>query len=200
MIKILLIRHALTDSVGKRLSGRMPGVFLNEEGRKQSQELAERLTGLPVTALYSSPLERALETARPIAQSLNLPCIVSDDFIEIDFGKWTNCMIDEIKHDPQFVQFNSFRSSTRIPDGELMSEAQVRIVTGLEKLHAKHPNKTVSVVSHADLIKSAVAYYAGIHLDMFHRLEISPASVSIIEVHDDTARILLLNETGHIGM
>lgn len=197
MTKFLLIRHALTDSVGKQLSGRTPGLFLNEEGKNQAVDLAARLKKYPIAAIYSSPLERAVETATPLAKSHNLSCIASDDFLEIDYGKWTNCTIEELKNDPQFQRFNTFRSCTRIPDGELMSEAQQRIVKGLEKLQKLYPDKTVAIISHADIIKAAVAYYAGIHLDMFHRIEISPASVSIVELYDDTARILLLNETGN---
>ena len=99
---------------------------------------------------------------------------------------------------PLFQRFNSFRSSTRIPGGELMAEAQLRMVHALEELRLRHGNTLVAVVGHSDLIKATVAYYAGIHLDLFHRLEISPASVSIVEVSEETARILLVNDTGGI--
>ena len=198
MTRILLIRHATTDSVGKRLSGRMAGVHLNEEGRMQAQQLAKRLAHLPVTAIYSSPLERTIETAGPVAQSLHLENIICEDFLEIDFGDWTNCSFEELQSQSQFQHFNTFRSCTRIPGGELMLEAQTRIITGLQKLCVQHPQETVAVVSHADLIKAAVAFYAGIHLDMFQRIEISPASVSVIEIYDETARILLVNHTGGI--
>lgn len=199
MTRFLLIRHALTNSVGKYLSGRSSGLFLNDEGRKQSNYLAERLSGVPIDAIYSSPLERALETAEPLAKARHLQPIISEDFLEIDFGKWTNCTIEELLSDPHFQLFNSFRSQTRIPEGELMLEAQLRIVNGLEKLYVHHPDKTIAVISHADLIKSAITYYAGISLDMFHRIEISPASVSIVEVYNNTARIVLLNDTGIIS-
>ncbi|MBF9252994.1 histidine phosphatase family protein [Pontibacter sp. 172403-2] len=198
MTRFLLIRHATNDTVGKRLTGRTPGVSLNEEGQAQAQKLAERLASLPVTAVYSSPLERAVETAEPIARLLHLENTVREDFMEINFGEWTNSAFQDLEKQPQFQRFNSFRSGTRIPGGELMLEAQARIITGLEKLCVQHPQETVAVVSHADLIKAAVAYYAGIHLDMFQRLEISPASVSVIEIYDETARILLVNDTGGI--
>jgi len=200
MTKILLIRHATTDSVGKRLSGRTPGVHLNSEGQAQAQKLALRLAGLPIAAIYSSPLERALETAGPLAENHNLQTIINEDFLEIDFGKWTNRTFTELQNEPQFKLFNQFRSGTRIPDGELMLEAQARIVSGLQKLCAQYPHETIAVVSHSDLIKAAVAYYAGIHLDMFQRLEISPASVSIIQIFDETAQILLVNDTGEFNI
>jgi probable phosphoglycerate mutase len=196
MIKILLIRHAMTDAAGKKLSGRLACLPLNNEGRQQAQALANRLKGYPVSAIYSSPLDRARETAEYIAEALNLTYLMSDDFMEFDFGKWTNRVIDELKDDDTFRRFNVFRSSTRAPEGELMAEAQLRIVTGLEKLHHLYPGKTIAVVGHADIIKSALLYYLGMPLDFIHRLEISPASVSILELYDDSARISLLNDTG----
>lgn len=200
MTKILLIRHATTNAVGKSLSGRKPGVHLNETGKSQAQYLSEELAKIPVSIIYSSPLERAVETAQPVAASHNIPCVIADDFIEMDFGSWTNSSFDELANDNKFRLFNTFRSNTRIPNGETMLEAQVRIVTGLQKLCTKHPNQTIAVVSHADLIKSAIMYYAGMHLDMFQRIEISPASVSIVELYDETARIMCINNTGKLSV
>jgi len=200
MTKILLLRHATTDSVGKRLSGRTPGVHLNPEGQAQAQQLAQRLAGSQITAIYSSPLERAVQTAAPIAEKLKLQTIIQEDFLEIDFGNWTNSTFAELQPDPQFKLFNSFRSATRIPGGELMLEAQARIVAGLQKLCLQHPQETIAIVSHSDLIKAAIAYYAGIHLDMFQRLEISPASVSVLQIFAETAQILVINHTGELNL
>ena len=200
MTRFLLIRHATTDSVGKRLSGRKPGVHLNEQGQEEAKNLAERLIHVPIAAIYSSPLERALETAEPVATSHHLQTIICEDFLEINFGEWTDLSFEELQNEPQFQRFNNFRSTTRIPGGELMPEAQTRFIAGLQKLCLQHPGETVAVVSHSDLIKAAIAYYAGIHLDLFQRLEISPASVSIIELYDETARILLMNDVGGIIM
>lgn len=195
MTRFLLIRHATTDAVGHHLSGRTPGVKLNAVGHQQAQKLAARLAELPISAVYSSPLERALQTAEPLAARHNLQALVHPAFLEIDFGQWTNRSFQELAKEDEFQRFNSFRSSTRIPGGELMLEAQTRIVAGLAKLRVQHPNETVAVISHADIIKSAVAYFAGIHLDLFQRLEISPASVSILELYEETARITLINGT-----
>jgi broad specificity phosphatase PhoE len=196
MTKFLLIRHALTDSVGKRLSGHTPGVPLNAEGQAQAQALAARLTNVAIDAIYTSPLERALQTAEPLAKAHNLTIAESNDFLEIDFGQWTNCTFQELENQPQFRHFNSFRSHTRIPGGELMLEAQARIVGGLQRLSTQHAGQTVAIVSHSDMLKAAVAHYAGIPLDLFQRLEISPASVSVLEIFEETARILVLNDTG----
>lgn len=195
MVQIILIRHALTDSVGKRLSGRMAGIALNEDGKKQAHQLAKRMEGYPIDLIYSSPLQRAHETALHLAQSKGLEVIVSDDFMEIDFGKWTNKTFEELRNDTTFDLFNKFRSNTRCPEGELMTEAQLRIVKGIEKICTTHPQSTVAVVSHSDVIKSALMFYAGMHPDMFQRIEISPASVSIIKIFPETATITLMNDT-----
>jgi probable phosphomutase (TIGR03848 family) len=196
MTRFLLIRHATNNTIGKRFAGRTAGIHLNEEGLAQAQKLADRLSGTSINAIYCSPLERAVETAKPIATQHNLETIIREDFLEIDTGEWTNYTFEEIADDPKFQLFNSFRSCTRIPGGETMLEAQTRMITGLEKLRMQHQQETVAVVGHADPIKAAVAYYAGIHLDMFQRIEISPASVSIVDIYDETARILLVNDTG----
>lgn len=198
MTRFLLIRHATNPMVGKRLTGQTTGIHLNEEGQNQAHQLAERMAHISLHAIYSSPLERAVETAQPIAALHDLKISCLDEFIEIDVGEWTNCSIEELKSNVQFQLFNSFRSCTRIPGGESMLEVQTRMITGLEKLRMQHSQQTVAVVGHGDLIKAAVAYYAGIHLDMFQRIEISPASVSIVEIYDETARILLLNDTGDL--
>ncbi|MBC3539990.1 histidine phosphatase family protein [Rufibacter sediminis] len=198
MTKLLLIRHATTDSVGKRLSGRTPGVNLNEEGQAQARQLGQRLAGLPIAAIYTSPLERTRQTADALARHHQLTSLVNEAFLELNFGDWTNLSFEELHGNPQFQQFNTFRSVTRIPGGEMMLEAQARFVAGLQELCQKHPHETVAVVSHSDLIKAAVAYYAGIPLDMFQRLEISPASVSVVEVYEETARIMVVNDTGSL--
>lgn len=198
MTRFLLIRHATNSTVDKRFAGRMAGVHLNEEGQAQAQALANRLSGLPIHAVYSSPLERAIETAEPLAQALQQQTITCEDFLEIELGEWTNTTFEELADKQQFKLFNSFRSGTRVPGGELMLEAQARMITGLQRLYTKHRDETVAVVSHSDMIKAAVTYYAGIHLDLFQRIEISPASVSIVELYEETACIKLLNHTGDI--
>lgn len=198
MTKFLLIRHATTDAVGKSLSGRQPGIHLNDQGKLEAAALANRLSDLKITAIYSSPLERAIQTATPLAGLHNLICNVNNYFQELDFGSWTNKPFSELANDQVFKRFNSFRSGTRIPGGEMMQEAQSRIVQGLEKLATNHPGETIAVVSHSDMIKSAVAFYTGMHIDLMQRLEISPASVSVLDVYPDFASLQLLNHCGNL--
>ncbi len=199
MTRFLLIRHASTDAAGKRLSGRKPGVHLNEPGRDEAKQLAQRLSHVHIDAVYTSPLERAVQTAEEVCATINVRCEIDESFNEINFGDWTDKRIEELRSDALFQQFNSFRSNTVIPGGESMLQAQARIVGGLQNLGDKHRSKNVIVVSHSDMIKAAIAYYAGMHIDFLQRIEISPASVSIIDVFDDAARIVLINHTGHVS-
>ena len=198
MTRFLLIRHAANDTLGKSFAGRSVGVSLNDAGRAQADRLAARLSGSRIAAVYTSPLERAIETAVPFAGSLGLEPVVLDDLSEINCGDWTGREFSELQQEKAFERFNTFRSGTRIPGGELMLEAQVRMVTSLEKLAVKHPNDNVAVVGHADPIKAALAYYAGIPLDLVRRIEISTASVSVLELTEDDARVLLMNCTGEL--
>jgi probable phosphomutase (TIGR03848 family) len=196
MTTILLIRHATNAFVGNTLAGRMAGVSLSEEGKRQAGKLAERLRLLPIKALYSSPLERAIETAEPLSEKLNLPVQVRNEFTEFDFGRWTGKTIEELRGNEDFRLFNVFRSTVPAPDGELMLAAQARIVSGLQQLCRQHPNEMIALFSHSDMLKAAIAHYAGIHLDHLQRIEIDPASVSVVVVYAETARIIRLNDTG----
>ena len=198
MTRFLLIRHGSTDAVGKRFAGRMAGVHLDEKGKQQAHGLVHQLKSVSLKAIYSSPLERAIETAEPLAKAFELPIQICDALTEIDCGDWTNQEIDELRNDRQFQLFNSFRSIASIPGGEWMGEAQLRIIKQMQKLCLQHTDETIAIVTHGDLIKAAIAYYAGIHLDLFQRMEIDPASVSVIMVYEETARIQLLNHTGEI--
>lgn len=195
----LLIRHATTDAVvGRCLAGRAPGVHLNQAGRDEVARLVARLAGAAVGAVYSSPLERALETAEPLARSLGLEVRALDPLNELDFGRWTGLTFEELERDPLWRRFNSFRSGARAPGGELMIEAQARIVAEVERLRLAHAGETIAVVSHGDPLKAVIAHYTGIPLDLFRRVEISPASVSILEVGEEDARVLLVNGTGNL--
>ncbi len=198
MTTFILIRHAATDLIGKTIAGRMPDVHLSATGRAQAERLAERLANAPIRAIYSSPLERARETVAPLAARLGLETKTSDAIGEVEFGDWTGRELRELADLAEWQRFNSFRSGTRAPNGELMLEVQARVVSELERLREWHPTEVVALVSHGDVIKALIAHYAGIPLDLFHRVEISPASVSVIALHDWGPQILRVNDTGEL--
>lgn len=196
MTTLLLIRHGHTDWIGKTLAGHTPGVGLNKDGQRQAERLAERLRAFPVRAICSSPLQRTLETAVPIARTFSLEIEPRPGLIEVDFGDWTGQTFQELNKDPLWERFNSLRSMTRAPNGDMMLDVQARMVDELERLRARWPGETVAVVSHQDAIRAALAHYAGIPLDLFQRFEIQPASISVLQLADWGARILAVNNTG----
>ena len=197
MTTFLLVRHATCDPVGTRLTGRAAGVSLNAEGREQAARLATWLAPVPLGAVYAGPLERTQETAAYLAGPRALRVTPHDAFTELDFGEWTGREIASLADDDHWRRFNAFRSATRPPGGELMLEAQARAVAALHALASRHPGETVAVVSHADVLRAALAYFAGAPLDLFLRLEISPASVSTLALHDWGAQLRAVNATPH---
>jgi probable phosphoglycerate mutase len=195
MTMFLLIRHALCDPVGSSIAGRQPGIHLNAQGVRQAQDLAERLAGLSLVGVYSSPLERAMETARPIGLRQNLEVQQSPGFTEVNFGDWTGKQLAELDQLPAWRRFNQFRSGSRIPGGESMSEVLVRSLRELDRLRELHPasNALVAIVSHGDVLRMVVTHALGMPTDLLHRLELGPASVTLLHMEDYGPRILLFN-------
>jgi len=191
---ILLIRHGSNPKVGIGLTGWLPGVSLDEKGRQQAERLAAELADAPLTAVYSSPLERAMETAAPLARRKKLEVSPDPAFGEVRFGEWQGKDFAEIGRDAEWQKFNDFRSGTRAPGGELMLETQARMVAGLLNISARHRGETVAIFSHADAIKSVLCWLLGIPLDFHLRLEILPASVSTIVLSDEgVPRVISIN-------
>ena len=193
MTTFALIRHAAHARLGHTIVGRAPGVQLSPAGLGEAGALAERLEGSPIRALYSSPLERARATAAPIAARLGIKVQIADELNEIDFGDWTNRTLADLHDLEEWRWFNGFRSSSRIPHGEAMIEVQGRILGLVDRLCAAYPEQMVALVSHGDVIKATLAHYLGVPLDLFQRIEISPASVSIVRVERYGPAVLLVN-------
>ena len=195
MTTFFLIRHGSHDLLGKVLAGRASGVHLNSTGRSEAERLPTRLGHPTVTAVYSSPLERARETAAPLAAQLGNEIRASDGVQEVDFGSWTGKSFAELADDEAWRNWNARRSIAATPGGETMAAAQQRVVTELERLAALHHGEHVAIVSHGDLIKAALMHYLGISLDLILRLEISPASVSTIVLDAEFVQIHSVNVT-----
>ncbi len=200
MTTFLLIRHASCDALNRLIPGRMPGVHLNPRGERESRQLSKRLSHLKISAIFCSPLERAVETAGPLAKEVGLPVTVSTGLDEIHFGDWTGFSFEELSGIPRWRRFNYFRSGTDIPGGEMIIDVQKRVIAELNRLQAEYPDDIVALISHGDVIKAAVLYYGGIPLDFMQRIEISPASVSIIALEGSGPRIVQLNNTGKVEL
>jgi probable phosphoglycerate mutase len=189
-----LVRHATHGCLGKVLLGRMPGVTLAEEGHRQACSLARHFSGQQIAAIQSSPRERAMETAAPIARMSNRPLDVADAIDEIDMGEWTGRSFAALRSDPDWQLWNARRAEVRPPNGESMLELQRRTVHHLNDMRSAHPGARIVLVSHAEPIRALALHCFGMPLSDFARIEIAPASVTTIAVGEQTWSLLSLNE------
>lgn len=198
MTVFYLIRHGHNEYVGKgKLAGRLKGIHLSQLGTSQAQALAQNLATVKFAAIYASPLDRTMETAKPIAESQGLAVIPREGLLEIGYGRWQGQSLKSLRRRKLWPIIQLAPSLARFPDGESFTQAQARIVAELEELRSIHPSPKAKVacVFHSDPIKVALAYFAGIPLDLFQRLIIEPASVSILMVTDQNVRIVCMNDT-----
>jgi len=195
---VVLVRHAATAETGPVLSGRRPGIDLSETGRRQAETTAGRLAGLPVTAVYASPLERCRQTADAVALPHGLAVKELPDLAEADYGEWSGQPIDELRKSDLWKLVQVAPSAVRFPGGESVREMQGRIVSAVEEIVVAHPGELVVVVSHADPIKALVAHFTGVHLDLFQRLFVSPASATVLRFGPAGAALVKLNDTGSL--
>lgn len=200
MTSILLIRHAVNDFVKTgKLAGRRPGVHLNEEGRAQADALGQRLAAAPINHIYASPMERTTETAEAIARHHPRLQVEANAAIgEVRYGDWEGKAIHDLRRRKMWQLVQEYPSRARFPNGETMRAAQTRTVSAIEELAQKHPNQMIALVFHADLIKMALAHYLGMHLDVFQRIVISPASISILQLGHSRPFVVCMNDTAHI--
>jgi probable phosphomutase (TIGR03848 family) len=196
MDRVLLVRHAVTAQTGRRLSGWTPGLHLTDEGRAQARRLAGRLASVPVQAIYSSPLDRCLETAQILAEGRGMAVRELPELGEVRYGDWTGRELKELAREDLWRTVQLHPSGARFPGGESLLEMQTRAVAGIERLRtlAEHAGQTVLVASHADVIKAVAAHYAGLHLDQFQRLVVGPASLTAIGF-GPVPRLVRLNDS-----
>lgn len=191
---VLLVRHGQTPTTGATLPGRAPGLHLAEAGRKQAEAVARRIGPLAkVSAVYASPLERARETAAPIARARRLAVRVEPRLNECDVGAWTGLSLRRLRRTPEWRVVQRYPSGFRFPGGESFIEMQTRITAALVGLVERHPGDTVVAVSHADPIKAAVASALGTHLDLFQRIAIAPGSITAIAYRREGPVVITVN-------
>jgi probable phosphomutase (TIGR03848 family) len=201
---VLLVRHGKTPTTGKVLPGRAPGLHLSDEGRAQAEAVGGRMAAMVATgrrapvAVYASPLERTMETARPIARQLGLRVRSDRGLLECEFGAWTGARLTSLAKKPEWRQVQQWPSGFRFPGGESFLEMQERMSSALARLIERHPGETVVAVSHADPIKAAVASAAGTPLDLFQRLVVSPCSVSALSFTAGGPHVLAVNSTASL--
>ena len=195
---LFLVRHALTPHTGEKLSGWMPGISLSDEGRSQVASLVERMKPVHLDAIYASPLERCIETARPVASSKGLRVRVRDGLGEVRYGDWEGKRLRTLAKTKLWKQVMARPSEARFPGGETIRETQFRVVSAIEGLNTEHPKQAVGVFTHADVIRVALAHYAGVPLDLYHRLVVAPVSVTALWIGSGGPRVLKVNDTGSL--
>ncbi len=193
MTTFFFVRHGVTPHTGHRLSGWMEGIHLSDEGRAQAEAAAERLAGVPLKAIYSSPIERCYETAEAIAARHRLEIDVEHDIGEVDYGRWTNRPLKSLMRTKLWTTVQHWPSAMRFPEGETLRNVQFRAVNVVEEIAAKHPKGTVCCVSHGDVIKLVLANYLGMHIDAYQRIVIAPASVSSLSIGGGSPHVWGLN-------
>lgn len=194
MTTIHLVRHATHDLLDRVLTGRMPQVNLADQGRLQADKLAQHFRSREITAVQSSPRERAMQTAQPIAWEAGLVCETVPALEEIQIGEWTGQTFVALANDARWRAWNASRSAARAPGGESMGEVQARLMDHLYAMQAADPEGRIVMVSHADVIKAALLHVIGASLDAYGRLEIAPASISTIVIGPWGAKVLSMNE------
>jgi probable phosphomutase (TIGR03848 family) len=192
---VLLVRHARTATTGKRLPGQATGLVLSPAGQREAEAVAGRLAGVKLAAVYSSPLERARETAAAIARPRRLAVRIARDLIDLDVGRWAGLPLRAARKRPEWAAIQRHPSGFRFPDGESFTDMQARVVAAIARLVDRHPGQTVVAVSHADPIKAALAHALGIPLDLFQRLVVATASVSAVAYGPAGPTVLTANAT-----
>lgn len=194
MTTIYFVRHGLTSHTGSKLTGWMEGVHLTDEGVRQAEAAAEHLTEVGFEAIYSSPIDRTKETADVIAaRHEDLEVTVARGIGEVQYGKWTGRSLKTLARTKLWATIQRWPSAVRFPEGETLREVQTRAIDEIERLREKHPDGTICCVSHADTIKLVLAHYLGVHIDLFQRIYIGPASISVVHLGDQGPQILALN-------
>jgi broad specificity phosphatase PhoE len=190
---LFLIRHGVNDFTAKRLVGRKPGVHLNEKGQEQACLVAESLKSVPFQMVYSSPLERAVETAEPLIQILGEKIIILDSLAELDFGDWTGKSLRSLRKLPEWNLLMT-DPGWGFPGGESLLEVRKRVRQMVAEVTSKAGKKDrIAIFTHGDVIRLSVEYLLGMEMGGFHHLHVDTASLTIIEYRDGKSRLLGLN-------
>jgi probable phosphomutase (TIGR03848 family) len=208
---VVLVRHGVTETTGRELPGRAPGLHLSDDGRRQAEAAAARVVALtargngnssssakakaPSAAVYASPLERTQETAAPIAAALGVEVVPDEGLLELDMGEWTGLPLATARKRKEWSTIQRYPSSFRFPGGESFVDMQARMASTVDRLRAAHPGQMVVAVSHADPIRALVAHAMGTHLDLFQRIVVSPCSLTGIAYGSEGPVVLMVNAT-----
>ncbi len=200
MALLFLIRHGLTAQTGRVLYGQAPGISLDHRGRAQSEALVGRFEGVRLTAAYSSPLERCVQTLEPLASAHRLDVITRDELIEMDAGSWTGERLATVRRRASWATVQRHPSAFSFPGGgEGFAQAQERVVGELLRIARRHARGRVAIGTHGDIARLALAHFLGTPLDDFQRIVVDTASVSVLQIERGHCHVRLVNDTGGVA-
>ncbi|MGH3347372.1 MAG: MSMEG_4193 family putative phosphomutase [Nocardioides sp.] len=201
MATLVLVRHARsTANVSGVLTGRLPGVHLDDTGREQSVKVGERLAPVPLAAIVSSPLERCRETAKGLAAAQAAPPRITAErgLVECDYGEWEGRKLGELARLKLWKAVQRHPAGVTFPGGESMADMSARAVSAVRRhdsrvQHAAGQHAVWAAVTHGDLVKAILADALGLHLDQFQRIHVDPASVSVVRYTPEAAFVIQTN-------
>ncbi|ONI86756.1 phosphoglycerate mutase [Saccharothrix sp. ALI-22-I] len=202
MATVILLRHARSTANGSGvLAGRQTGVRLSDRGEDQAKALVDRLSGIPLSDVVTSPLERCRQTLEPLLAERGIDPSVEPDLAEVDYGQWTGRAINDLLKEPLWTVVQQHPSAAVFPDGEGLAAVQARAVAAVRahdaRITAEHGPRAVWLVcSHGDVIKALLADALGVHLDGFQRIVVDPASVSVVQYTETRPFVLRVNDNG----
>ncbi len=201
MTTVVLLRHGRSSAnVAGVLAGRTPGVSLDDRGREQAEAVAARLSGIPLDALVSSPMERCQQTVAPLAAACGLTVRLEPRLAEVDYGDWTGKALKDLADEELWRTVQAHPSAAVFPGGEGLAAVGVRAVAAIRELIAElGPDAVVLICSHGDVIKAVLADALGLHLDGFQRIVVNPASLSVIRYTPHRPFVERVNDSGELG-
>ncbi len=202
MLTVVLVRHGRsTANTAGLLAGRTPGVNLDEYGRGQAAAIADRLAGISIDRVLSSPMDRCVQTITPFAAAAGLAVELDDRFAEVDYGDWSGRKLSELAAEPLWRTVQQHPSAAVFPAGEGLAGVSHRAAAAICDLRGAAPrDQTVMVCSHGDVIKAILADALGMHLDSFQRIVVAPASLSVIRYTPLRPFVERVNDTGELGL
>ena len=197
MTKIYVVRHGQTAWNLEEVFRGRADIPLDGTGKKEVHLAGEALKNETIHAVYSSPLSRSMETAENIAKFQNIKVTPLEAIVDISYGDWEGKKVSKLAKQSLWKRVQFFPSRMQFPNGEALREVQFRAVRAIEKISEQNIEGIIVVVSHADVIKLVVAHYLGVHVDLFQRIAVAPASVSVLSLpKNGMVHVLRLNDDG----
>ncbi len=200
MVKVILIRHGETDWNTQQIFRGKIDIPLNESGLAQARAVRESLKDREIDRIYSSPLSRALETARILGENRNLKIETEEAFIDIDFGRWQGLSHQKVReaHKDLYEMWLSNPQTVTFPEGESLETVRTRSGKALEEIVKNHPGETLAIVSHRVLNKVLLCAVLGVELSHFWYIRQDTCAINVFEYKDGAFYLTLLNDTCHL--